>query len=44
LFGSSQLTVGTELGYLLPGSAFKSETGQNQANVFGVRAIMEYRL
>ena len=44
LLGTTELTAGAEVGYLLPGSAFKSGTGQDQANVFGARAILEYRL
>ena len=44
LFKQTELTVGAELGYLIPGDAFKSATGQEQDNVFGARAILEYRL
>ena len=43
-FDSSQLTTGAEFGYLIPGSAFVSNTGQDQENVFGGRFILEYRL
>jgi len=44
LLDTTELTVGAEVGYLIPGDAFTSATGEEQGNVFGGRAILEYRL
>jgi hypothetical protein len=43
-FGTSELLLGAEGAYLIPGSAFVDASGDAMAPVYGARASLAYRL
>ena len=43
-FAGTELTIGLEGGVLVPGGAFKDESGAGLGNVFGARAMIDYHL